>query len=454
MVQGESAIPVVPSADDAAEARYRALLDASLSPICRHDGQVVHYVNPAGVRALGMSSPGQVVGRPIADFVDPATLTAVRSGLESLNADGDVSAPVEVTMRRIDGTTISMPAVSTLRVDAGGRFYEVVCAPHISTPRQNVRIDAASDTTAPSGARPDDRLYAVLDMLHVGIMISSNDGRVQFVNEAARRIIGAGAGELVGLHHRDQGLNLAMFDAKGERIGAHSYPMNWIIKTGMGIIGEVIGVDRADGRRVWVTGNGCLLDPQNPATSPVLMSFTDITEHYDARERLRHEANHDWLTGLPNRVHALDQAAAALVATGADRLAAVLFLDLNGMKAVNDSYGHPVGDDVLRIAAQRMRATLRTQDLVARIGGDEFLVLVRGPYSVEDLETIVARLDEALAAEMEIGTRRLQIGVSVGATLVAENDRRNLAQVLHDADVDMYRAKAESRCRTGALSDN
>ena len=140
------------------------------------------------------------------------------------------------------------------------------------------------------------------------------------------------------------------------------------------------------------------------------------------------------------------------MATGADRLAAVLFLDLNGMKAVNDSYGHPVGDDVLRVAAQRMRAALRTQDLAARIGGDEFLVLLRGAYSVEDLEAIVTRLYEVLAAEVQIGNLRLQIGVSVGATLVAENDCRNLAQVLRDADVDMYRAKAESRSRTRDFS--
>ncbi|MGE2834897.1 diguanylate cyclase domain-containing protein [Mycobacterium sp. SMC-4] len=437
---------------DVAEDRYRRLLDGSLSPICRHDGRIVHYVNSAAVRALGMSSQHQIVGRPIDDFVDPQSLAGVRVGLDSLITDGDVSEPVEVTMRRIDGTTVSLHSVSTLRIGADGRFYEVVCAAPVSTPKQNVRVAAPTDT-AGHRHEADDHLYAVLDLLHVGVMIMGSDGRIQFTNEAARRILGSNTHDLTGLHHSSSGLALRMYDAQGAWIGADAHPVRWILETGLGIVGEVIGVDRFDGRRAWVTGNGCLLDPQNPDTSPVMLSFTDITEHYDARERLRHEATHDWLTGLPNRVHALDHAAAALVATGSDRLAAVLFLDLNGMKAVNDKHGHPAGDDVLRVAARRMRAAVRAQDLVARIGGDEFLVLLRGSLRTDELDGIVTRLQDALAADISVGSRLLRIGVSVGATVVAEDDRRSLAEVLHDADAAMYQVKAEARSATTESSD-
>ncbi|WP_260765067.1 diguanylate cyclase domain-containing protein [Mycobacterium sp. SMC-4] len=417
-----------------------------MSPICIHDGRVVHYVNLAGARALGMTSAGQIVGRPITDFIDQASLVTVRGRLEALRVEGDVTEPVHLTLRRIDGTTISLHAVATLRVDRGAPLFEVVFQTPIAEPTRSARAGASGQPAVPSVR--GDRLYTVLDLLHVGVVIMDSDGRFEFTNEAARRMLGSGAGELVGLRHSRSGVDLPMYDTQGAQIGKESHPLRYILETGLSVAGEVIGVDRLDGRRIWLTGKGCLIDPDTPATSSVMLSFTDITEHYDARERLLHEATHDWLTGLPNRGHALNHAAAGLVADGADRLAAVLFLDLNGMKAVNDTFGHPTGDDVLRIAAQRMRAVVRPQDLVARIGGDEFVMLLMGLLTADELDVVVARVQDALAPGISVGSQVLQVGVSIGVTMVSHNDPRSLAEVLRDADTAMYRAKAQGRSTT------
>ncbi|MCV7370516.1 diguanylate cyclase [Mycolicibacterium duvalii] len=435
--------PAYDAAHAAADIRYRRLLDTSVSPVCLHDGHIVHYVNMAGARALGMTSDGQIIGRPIADFLDLASLDAVRAQLETLRADGDVTDPVEVTLRRIDGSTVALHAVATLRADRGAAMFEVVFQTPLAPPAAAPLRAAPAQPPGPSPVIDD--CYRVLDLLHVGVVVMNSDGRFAFTNEAARRILGANADELLGQHHSSSGADLPMYDAEGAQIGTDSHPLRWILKTGLSVVREVVGVDRFDGQRVWLTGNGCLIDPQDPATSSVLLSFTDITEHYDARERLWHEATHDWLTGLPNRVHALNLAAAALVGTGDDRLAAVLFLDLNGMKAVNDCHGHPTGDDVLRIAAQRMRAAVRPQDLVARIGGDEFVVLMMGALSADELEAIVERLKAGLAEDISVGSKHLRIGVSVGVTRLSDDDGRSLAEVLRDADTAMYRAKTEGR---------
>lgn len=449
MTQQGTAEPAGQRVDDvveaAADTRYRHLLDTSVSPVCIHDGHVVHYVNVAGARALGMSSHGQIVGRPVADLIAPESLVAVRAVLGALRTDGDVSEPVEVTLRRIDGTTVSLHAVATLRVDRGEALFEVVFQTPVAVPTRSTRAPRAE---TPVASPVLDDCYRLLELLHVGVVIMDSDGCFVFTNEAARRILGSNADELVGLHHSSSGADLPMFDAQGTQIGVDSHPLGWILKTGLSVVREVVGVDRFDGTRVWLSGNGCLIDPHNPSTSPVLLSFTDITEHYDARERLLHEATHDWLTGLPNRVHAFNFAASALVGTGSDRLAAVLFLDLNGMKAVNDRFGHPAGDDVLRTAAQRMRAAVRQQDLVARIGGDEFVVLMLGSLATDELDAVIERLQSALAEDISIGSEYLQLGVSVGVTMLSENDRRSLAEVLRDADTAMYRAKAEGRSPT------
>ncbi len=171
-----------------------------------------------------------------------------------------------------------------------------------------------------------------------------------------------------------------------------------------------------------------------------------IGERIRAEQRLTYQARHDSLTGLPNRVHLLDRldVAIAQMADPARTPFAVLFLDLDRFKLVNDSAGHAAGDQMLIEAGRRIGSLLSDADVVARLGGDEFAVLVMHVESTGQAETLAAALLEALGQPMWIAGRELFPSASVGIALWQPGYRHG-DELLRDADAAMYRAKAHGR---------
>ncbi|WJR76253.1 EAL domain-containing protein [Bradyrhizobium sp. NP1] len=174
-------------------------------------------------------------------------------------------------------------------------------------------------------------------------------------------------------------------------------------------------------------------------------TFEDITEWQRAQEQISHMARHDALTDLPNRTlfrEELDRAL-HLVKRG-DRLA-VLCLDLDHFKEINDSLGHPIGDALLGEVAARLSGCLRENDTVARLGGDEFaIVQLCGGRESSEAAALAGRIVEVIAAPYEIGGHQIVIGVSVGISL-APDDGNNPDELLKNADLALYRAKADGR---------
>jgi diguanylate cyclase (GGDEF)-like protein/PAS domain S-box-containing protein len=171
----------------------------------------------------------------------------------------------------------------------------------------------------------------------------------------------------------------------------------------------------------------------------------DVTERKRSEERIRYLAHHDALTGLPNRALFLDRLDQALArAAREDELVAVLQLDLDRFKDVNDTLGHAAGDHLLHVTADRLRRCLRRQDTVARVGGDEFVVLLPGLKRPTDAARAAEQIVRAVGEPVPYDGREIHTAASVGITVYPLDDTQP-SQLVRNADIALYRAKAEGR---------
>jgi diguanylate cyclase (GGDEF)-like protein/PAS domain S-box-containing protein len=361
------------------------------------------YRRPAA-RALALPV-SEAVGAPL----DPAAIIAHGGTVHS-------------THHAADGTALAV-RVSVTAIDNG---YVLVC----------------TDQTALRHA--EQYFQTVVTTLDYGVAVIGSDGRVESSNPAADRIFGTGP-EALKNRPANRALDFPIYDTNGHLIGADRHPLTQIRQTGAPISDYVFGVDRSDGQRVWLCASYRLLNPDDLQHSAVLISFTDITAQRTASERLAYEATHDSLTGLPNRAHVVTRVAEALESVGHHVLAAVLFIDLDNLKTINDSLGHDAGDDVLRSAAQRLCRAVRSDDLVARLGGDEFLALLIGQIARPDLDALADRLHATLSDPVVIEGVTLRITASIGIVVIDNSDPRGTAEILRDADTAMYEAKTTGR---------
>ncbi|MEZ5215427.1 MAG: EAL domain-containing protein [Ilumatobacteraceae bacterium] len=172
-----------------------------------------------------------------------------------------------------------------------------------------------------------------------------------------------------------------------------------------------------------------------------------ISERQHLAQVLQHEANHDNLTGLPNRAAALSGLDAALArARRSGSLLAVLFIDLDGFKRANDTFGHETGDEVLRQVAYRLRATARAGDLVARLGGDEFLLVAEQVESIYDIVELGRRIVDVMAVPIPVDGNVVRIGASVGVSFDLDGTV-GVEDLISEADIAVYEAKKGGRGR-------
>ena len=174
----------------------------------------------------------------------------------------------------------------------------------------------------------------------------------------------------------------------------------------------------------------------------IVVTFEDITEKLLAEEKIRHLAHYDALTNLPNRVAFYDQMDTIMKHLHRAESIGVLSLDLDHFKAVNDTLGHPIGDRLLREAAQRMQNCLRDGDIVARLGGDEFAILQVPVKRPADVTALATRLIEGVGAPYDFDDRKVVVGVSIGIAL-APSDGDEPDALIKNADLALYRAKAD-----------
>ena len=209
-----------------------------------------------------------------------------------------------------------------------------------------------------------------------------------------------------------------------------------------------------EGTTRWLRSQGRLEIDDNCFAVRMLGTAQDITEQKRAEEALAHQALHDPLTGLPNRALLLDRLTQALLRLERSHSAVgLLFVDIDRFKVVNDSLGHPAGDQMLLAMARRLQSTLRVGDTLARFGGDEFVILCEGLTGEVEALGMADRIGEAMAQPLSWGGGELVVTVSIGIGL-ASSSLVSADCLLRDADAAMYRAKEDGRARAAVFADS
>ncbi len=265
------------------------------------------------------------------------------------------------------------------------------------------------------------------------IVLVDAAGTPRYVSPAIERVLGYPAGQVAGCY--DRSLLHPDDVARARRYFAE------IVRRPGNTPAVELRARHRDGswRCLEVVGNNLLADP---SVGSIVFSARDVTERKRLEEELAHQALHDSLTGLPNRVLLMDRLSHALARAGREgQRVAVLFLDLDRFKTVNDSLGHDAGDELLAAVAQRLRGCLRAEDTAARLGGDEFVVLLASLSDAGEAIQVAERIVERLETPFRVGGREVRISTSVGIALSQPAEGRPI-DLLREADGAMYRAKA------------
>jgi diguanylate cyclase (GGDEF)-like protein/PAS domain S-box-containing protein len=277
-------------------------------------------------------------------------------------------------------------------------------------------------------------LDAALQNMSQGLCMFDASGRIVLFNERYRELMGVPAEFLQGRslldlfkHRKATGDFTGDPDEFFNRIMSQARDCKWDSKIMESARGRVLRVCDSP-----MEGGGWVA------------TYEDITEWRNAQAQIAHMARHDPLTDLPNRTMLAEAMEQALRAAGNHQVA-VLCLDLDHFKEVNDSLGHPIGDDLLKVVGQRIDECIRETDTLARLGGDEFAILQVGTHDQPpDPAALASRLVDILSVPYESGGHQVVIGVSIGVS-VAPTDSTDPNQLLKNADMALYRAKADGR---------
>ena len=406
----------------AGQARYQALVDHLPDTVVYlYDrSHRVMVAMGAGVAERGFD-PEKLVGQTPDDVLHPDDAAAVHRMLDSAFA----GQPVTTEMTLKSSGRDQLVDVVAIDVAGGGPPFEVLLmARDITERRERERALAAAEA----------RYSALIEHSSDVTTITDEDNRIIYASPAFRNLLGVPSDQVIGsdmteMIHPDD-LARVIRESAGVRTPGATVRLECRLR-------------HVDGgwRHIELTATNRTDDP---AVGGIVGNARDITERVQAAALLAHQATHDPLTDLPNRTLLLERLPRMLrVAMARHDSSAVLYVDLDHFKDINDSLGHTVGDEVLRAVGARLRAAMRPGDMVARLGGDEFVVVAcisEPSLAVE----IAERLRSAVIQPIQLGTETVSVGCSVG---VAISDGQAAEDMIQQADTALYRAKANGRNR-------
>lgn len=403
--------------------RYRDLVDVSPDAIVLHRNSKIIYANIAAAELLKTAHPDDLIGQSIKSFIHPDYQQQTQERLRALEEDKVKKLPL-ITLRVLAKT---------------GDICDVEVASGITNFQGKAALlSVLRDTSARMQAQralkdSEHELRSIFDNMAEFYYRADLDGRIVRASGAALEVTGWGSEDIIGLKLADR-----YIDPEGrEKFLKAMQESNGIVRN---YEAQLI---RRDGERIWVSTNARYFLDNDGAIVGVEGTTRDITETIQARDVLQHMAMHDVLTGLGNRRSFESRLKDALPrAKRAESNGAILYFDLDGFKAVNDTYGHDCGDNVLRMVGKRLKALARETDFVARIGGDEFCLIIEGAADIMAVELVAEKLISALTEPYEVAAHCITLGVSVGIILFDGNEGEDAVHTLiTHADHAMYQAK-------------
>ncbi|MCB1734953.1 MAG: diguanylate cyclase [Gammaproteobacteria bacterium] len=385
-----------------------------------------HYFSPQACRILNLPDSDCVQGWEWwMERVHPEDMEKFRHALNSTEQASDGRFEVTVRLRASDNSYRWVLCRGiTLRDSTGA-------------PRRF--IGTMADMTEWVMAEQQLRLGAqVIKATHEGVVVTNANAEILSVNPAFTTMTGYREEDVLGRNpamlqsgRQDREFYRNMWSALSQQ--GHWHGEIWNRRQDGSIYAEELSIS-------------AIRDPSGQISHYVGI-FSDITERMKREEVMRRLAFHDTLTGLPNRSLFVDRVHQALrQAHRADQMVAILFMDLDRFKQVNDTYGHQTGDLLLLGVARRIRELLREEDTIARLGGDEFTAVLRSVQSKKDVALVAGRILQQLAKPFDLEGRVAEIGVSIGAALFPEHSR-DADTLIRFADEAMYQAKSEGRGR-------
>jgi diguanylate cyclase (GGDEF)-like protein/PAS domain S-box-containing protein len=287
--------------------------------------------------------------------------------------------------------------------------------------------------------KSQDQLQSIIHNVMDGIITIGESGKISGFNPAAEHIFGYSLQEALGN-------NVSMLMPEPDR-SQHDAYISRYLQTGQG---RILGVR---GREVTAVRKNGEQFPLEISVSEMQLGgqryfigiVRDITERKLVEQQLAHFAHHDYLTGLPNRILFLNSLGSLILLAKRNKYrVATLFLDLDGFKQVNDTLGHGAGDELLQEVAQRLKETIRTSDVVARVGGDEFTFALNNIGPDENAALMAGKIIASLSEPFDLDGRQCHIGGSVGIS-VYPDDSEDIEKLIMQADAAMYLAKQSGK---------
>jgi diguanylate cyclase (GGDEF)-like protein/PAS domain S-box-containing protein len=406
------------------EKKYRRLVENSPEPIVVYQNEFIKYANPACVKLFGSSSIQEVIGQSIKDYFDSDSIHLIEQRINQAEEIGTIQGVTEEKVVLADGTVIDVE-VTGITIKHEGKPAFLMMYHDITSRKCNEQALRKSE----------ERYRLIAENMTDLVCLIAWDGSFKYASPSHVTVLGYPSEDYEGKYardcmHKDDHPNvrkklektIKTKEASSFEFRFRDIEENWI----------------------WLEGKATSIFNVKGDFEHFLVVSRDITERRILEEKLSHMAHHDTLTGLPNRRVLFEQLKQSLKESDRyQRRIALMFLDLDRFKHINDTYGHDAGDELLKQFTNRVQGCIRESDVLVRLGGDVFVVLLPEISCETQITTLAERIISSLQKPWKIFEHEFVTTSSIGIAFYEEGDKEK--ELLKKADIALYQAKSDGK---------